>query len=169
MTHDADDTAAAALRRQVRHILLNRVARTGSGREEAIRDFVGLTRPDLGPDAPEVFAAKAPTVPADLTEKWIGLFVERLFATVPADQIGLLCDGSEDNEAALALAYVMFLESARMERQMAEDLAAWGSGTDAAAVTEEIRQGLARAGEKRRREAQGKADRYQAAHRRKIN
>ena len=80
-------------------------------------------------------------------------------------QITLLSDGSEDNEAALALAYVMFLESARMERQMAEDLAAWGAGIDGAAVADDVRRGLALAGEKRRREAAAKAARYQADHR----
>jgi len=165
MTHDAEDAAAAKRRAQIRQILLARVARTDSGREEAIRDFVGVTRPDLGPDAAGIIADKAPSVPAALTEKWIGLFVDRLFETVPMAQIALLSDGSEDNEAALTLAYVMFLESARMERQMAEDLAAWGAGIDGAAVADDVRRGLALAGEKRRREAAAKAARYQADHR----
>jgi len=169
MTNDAEDAAATKRRHHIRTLLLGRVARTDTGREEAIRDFVGLTRPDLGPDAPEVFAAKAPQVPAELTEKWVGLFVDRLLETVPAAQVDLLCDGSEDNEAALALAYVMFLESARMERQMAEDLATWGGGASAAAVTEDIRQGIIRASEKRRQEARHKAAHYQSAHRRTVN
>jgi hypothetical protein len=38
----------------------------------------------------------------------------------------VLCDGSEENGAALALAFVMFLESERMEKQMSEDLCAFG-------------------------------------------
>lgn len=165
MTQDAQSTTQAKRREQVRQILLARVARTDSGREEAIREFVGITRPDLGPDAPEVIAAKAQPVPPALTEKWIDLFVDRLFETVPIAQIELLCDGGEDNEAALALAYVMFLESERMERQMAEDLAAWGTDANGAAVVAEVRQSLAQASQKRRREAVAKAERYQADHR----
>ena len=165
MPNDSQTIPVEQRRDQVRQILLTRVARTDSGREEAIRDFVGVTRPDLGPDAPEVIAATAQPVPPELTEKWVGLFVDRLFETVPLAQIELLCDGSEDNEAALALTYVMFLESARMERQMAEDLAAWGADADGAAVVAEIRSSLTKAGQKRRQEAEAKAERYRAKHR----
>ncbi|OGR40623.1 MAG: hypothetical protein A2051_13070 [Desulfovibrionales bacterium GWA2_65_9] len=42
-----------------------------------------------------------------------------------------MCDGSAENAAALTLAYVMFLESARMERQIDEDMAALGAGAAA--------------------------------------
>lgn len=156
-----------ARREQVRRVLLARVARTDQGREEAIREFVAVSRPDLGPEAAGIIAAKAPPLLPALTEKWIGLFVDRLFETVPDEQIALLCDGSPDNEAALALAYVMFLESARMEKQMAEDLAAAGlgpsaDGTDGAALAADVCRHLAMAEEKRRQQALAKAARYQA-------
>jgi type IV secretory pathway VirB6-like protein len=66
------------------------------------------------------------------------MFAARMFETVPREQIETLCDGSEDNDAALSLAFIMFLESARMERQIAEDLScldalAGGRGAGAAA------------------------------------
>jgi hypothetical protein len=161
-------TAAASdqteRREAVRRLLLARVARADGGRQEALREFVGVTRPDLGPEAAGIIAAKAPPVPLALTEKWIGLFVDRLFETVPAGQIELLCDGSQDNEAALVLAYVMFLESERMERQMAEDLASLGAaqaGQDDA-LTAEVSRELCLAGERRRTENLRKAAAYQA-------
>ena len=118
-------TDADALGHKAREILLARVARTeDAGRAEALTAFVGLARPDLGPEAAAIVAETAPRLLPKLTEKWVGLFVDRLLETVPHVQIAELCDGTAENEAALALAYVMFLESARMEKQIAEDLAA---------------------------------------------
>jgi hypothetical protein len=151
-------------RDRVRDLLLARVARADGGRQEALRDFVGVTRPDLGQDAAEIIAAKAPPVPEELTQKWIGIFVDRLFETVPPAQIEILCDGSPDNEAALVMAYVLFLESERMERQMAEDLAALGASRTAAgdALTDDVGRELLLAGERRRQENLRKAAIYKA-------
>lgn len=165
MTTPQDGAApdTAALRDRTRAILLARVARTGdAGRTEALAAFVSLARPDLGAEAARVVAEKTPQLLPALTEKWIGLFVERLFETVPANQLELLCDGSEENEAALALAYVMFLESERMEKQMAEDLAACElpSGEDGPDVAAEVCRRLAMAEEKRRQESHRKAQAY---------
>jgi len=56
------------------------------------------------------------------------MFADRLLETVPLTQLAPLCDGSAANAAALTLAYVMFLESARMEQQIDADLAALGAG-----------------------------------------
>ena len=94
------------------------------------------------------------------------MFVDRLFETVPTNQIEALCDGSEENEGALALAYVMFLESARMEKQMAEDLAACDlpPGEDGSDVAAEVCRRLARVEEKRRQTGLKKAAAYQHAH-----
>ena len=50
------------------------------------------------------------------------MFVDKLFETAGQQQVEILCDGSQENNAALALAYVMFLESERMERVIAEDM-----------------------------------------------
>ena len=154
---------------KARTILLARIARTDdAGRAEALTAFVGLSRPDLGPDAAAIVAETAPRLLPQLTEKWVGLFVARLLETVPHIQIAELCDGSAENEAALALAYVMFLESARMEKQMAEDLAACApsQGADAADAAAEVCRRLAVAEERRRQASLEKAAAYRQAQRR---
>jgi hypothetical protein len=51
---------------------------------------------------------------------------------VDAANVELLCDGTDDNNAALVLAYIMFLESARMEKQIDEDLRQHGMGVSGA-------------------------------------
>ncbi len=171
MTTADTPRSANDLRDKARRILLDRVNRTGdAGRAEALSAFVGLSRPDLGPDAARIIAERTPRLLPALTEKWIGMFVDRLFETVPEEQIALLCDGSEENGAALALAYVMFLESERMEKQMAEDLAACDlppgeSGCDIAA---DVCRRLAMVEEQRRRQSHEKAKAYKEA-RQKTN
>jgi len=155
--------SAAVLGQKARAILLERVARTDdAGRAEALTAFVGLARPDLGQDAAAIVAETAPRLMPKLTEKWVGMFVDRLLETVPHVQIAELCDGSVENEAALALAYVMFLESARMEKQMAEDLAACElpAGADGADAAAEVCRRLAVVEERRRQAMQEKAQAY---------
>jgi hypothetical protein len=157
-----------ALRETVRQALLRRVANTGdAGRAEALAAFVGLARPDIGPEAAAVIAEKTPRLLPQLTEKWVGMFVGRLFETVPQEQIALLCDGSEENEAALALAYVMFLESERMEKQMADDLAACDlpPGEDGCDLAADLCRRLAMVEEKRRQSGREKADAYKRSRR----
>lgn len=154
---------AAVLGQKARAILLARIERTDdAGRAEALTAFVGLSRPDLGPDAAAIVAETAPRLLPQLTEKWVGMFVDRLLETVPQAQIAELCDGSAENEAALALAYVMFLESARMEKQMAEDLAACElpAGTDGADAAAEVCRRLAVVEERRRQASLEKAQAY---------
>ena len=162
------DDAAGRLQQKAREALLRRVARTDdAGRAEALTAFIGLSRPDLGPEAARVIAEKTPRLLPKLTEKWVGMFVDRLFETVPLDQIALLCDGSEENEAALALAYVMFLESERMEKQMAEDLAACDlpPGEDGSDLAADVLRRLAKAEEKRRQAGRAKAEAYKRSRR----
>ena len=162
-------TDADALGHKAREILLARVARTeDAGRAEALTAFVGLARPDLGPDAAAIVAETAPRLLPKLTEKWVGLFVERLLETVPHVQIAELCDGTAENEAALALAYVMFLESARMEKQIAEDLAACElpAGADGVDAAAEACRRLAAVEERRRQAMQEKAAAYRRDKRR---
>lgn len=122
------------LRAHVRAVVLGRLERLGREelRREAVSEFLGVT---LGadPDTARRTAALVPPLMDELYARWVDMFVERFFETVPPDQIGLLCDGSEHNDATLCLVYVMFLESARMERQMDQDLrdyAARMSGAD---------------------------------------
>lgn len=114
--------------------VLNRLDLDPARRAEALRDFLSLSLPGMGESVVKAVAAKVPELPQSLYEKWIGLFISRLFETIPQDQLDGLCDGSETNNATLGMVYLLFMESARMEKQVAEDLAALGvksSGHDA--------------------------------------
>ena len=100
-------------------------------RQEALAEFMSVT--GTAGSAPEQVASLIPPLMHELYAKWIGMFIDRLLETVPAQNIELLCDGSNDNNAALVLAYIMFLESARMEKQIDKDLKEHGmnvSGAD---------------------------------------
>lgn len=89
-------------------------------RQEALSEFMAIT--GTAGNAGDKVASLIPPIMHDLYEKWITMFIDRLLETVPAQNIELLCDGTDDNNGALVLAYVMFLESARMEKQIDEDL-----------------------------------------------
>ncbi len=119
-------TAADAgrdLRAHVRAVVLGRLERLGREelRREALSEFFTVT---LGADPGTAgrTAALVPPLLDELHARWVDMFVERLFETVPGEQLGLLCEGGEQNDAALCLVYVMFLESERMERQRERDL-----------------------------------------------
>jgi hypothetical protein len=128
---------------QLREYIVQAVTARFSGasheqRQKDIREYLAAGRPDVDPATAEALAVHAPALLPGLYRRWARMFAERMFETVPRDQIELLCDKSADNEAALGLAFIMFLESERMERQMAEDLqgleqAADGRSIDAVA------------------------------------
>lgn len=120
--HSSPDPREAACRLHISKVLYLRALEARKTRQDDIKDLLGATRPDLSPEAAACVAETVPALLPELHRKWIGMFVETLFATAGMEQIVVLCDGSEDNNAALALAYVMFLESERMEKQMAADL-----------------------------------------------
>ncbi len=118
----ADDNAR---RVHIRDTVLARVSTTPQRRREALQEFLGVTRPDLGGEAAMALAENVPPLWPGLHEKWADMFAARLLETVPDDQVALLCDGSPENAASLTLAYLMFLESERMERQVAADIEAY--------------------------------------------
>ncbi|AMK11235.1 MAG: hypothetical protein AB7E51_06530 [Pseudodesulfovibrio sp.] len=89
-------------------------------RQEALNEFMAVT--GTAGNASEQVASLIPPIMHDLYEKWITMFIDRLMETVPLKNIELLCDGCDGNNGALVLAYIMFLESARMEKQIDEDL-----------------------------------------------
>jgi len=100
-------------------------------RLEALAEFMAVT--GTSGNAPDQVANLIPPIMHELYEKWITMFIDRLLETVPARNIELLCDGTDDNNAALVLAYIMFLESERMEKQIDKDLKEHGmnvSGED---------------------------------------
>ncbi len=115
----------AEFRAHIINTVLARLSRSPERRAEALKDFLALNLP-LGEDAAAELSNLIPQAPDTLYQKWAGLFADRLLETLPQDQLAELCDNSPDNSAALVLTYLMFMESARMERQIADDLRALG-------------------------------------------
>jgi hypothetical protein len=114
------------LREHIVRTILTQVSRDDARRKEALGEFFALTLPDLDPSKTERLAALIPPLLPALYTKWGNMFVDRLLETVDRPQLDELADGSAGNDAAITLTFVMFLESERMERQMAEDLQAYG-------------------------------------------
>lgn len=120
------------LREHLFTVIMDKVSTEAERRTEALSDFFAVTGTVVDGRAEKVAELVPPILP-ELYAKWVNMFLDRLFETVPAEQVELIADGSEENNAAAVLAYVMFLESERMEKQIPEDLAAYGmeqSGTD---------------------------------------
>ncbi|MBU1229241.1 MAG: hypothetical protein KKA55_06325 [Proteobacteria bacterium] len=118
-------------RAHITALLLERASQDEARRKEALRDYLDVTQAATDPAASEALAGMIPALMPALYAKWMGMFADRLLETVPLAQLEPLCDGSAENDAALTLAYVMFLESARMEQQIDADLAALGPGAAA--------------------------------------
>ncbi len=114
------------LRQFVVSSILGRLARDGERREEALRDVLGLTVPNLDDAAARGIAGMVPQLPESVYAKWAGMFADKLMETVPPEQVRDLCRGTEESDATLALVYVMFMESERMEKVVARDLADLG-------------------------------------------
>lgn len=125
--------AHTVLKEKIVASILNRFAAATEQREEALSDVLGLTVPGIDETDAQKLAALVPQLPVDMYARWAALFADRLLETVPAAQVEELCLGTEESEATLALVYVMFMESERMEKTVAEDLKELGlrlSGTD---------------------------------------
>jgi hypothetical protein len=154
-----------AQRQHVHATILRYVSHSEARRQEAIREYLLVMQPEMPVAAMNVFATKTPPLLPDLYNKWIGMFVDRLFETLPPQQIELVCDGAEDNNAALVLAYIMFLESERMEKQIEEDLENSAlSGEQASAMAGYVTQEMARINQDARKTMQEKAERYRSKH-----
>lgn len=109
------------IRTHIFTIIINKVEEQDEAkRVEALSEFMSVT--GTAGSASEQVANLIPPLMHDLYEKWITMFIDRLLETVPTENIELLCDGCDDNNAALVLAYIMFLESAKMEKQIDQDL-----------------------------------------------
>lgn len=104
--------------------ILSRIAGKGLRRDEALRAVIDLAIPNLDDKAIAGIAAAIPELPLSLYRKWVDMFVDRLLETVCSQQIEELCRGTPESDASLLLVYVMFMESARMERVVARDLKA---------------------------------------------
>lgn len=109
------------IREHIFSVIINKVEEQDADKRlEALNEFLAVT--GTAGNAPDKVAELIPPIMHDLYEKWITMFIDRLLETVPTENIELLCDGTDDNNAALVLAYIMFLESARMEEQIDQDL-----------------------------------------------
>ena len=106
--------------------LMGRFASNHARRHEALSDVLGLTVPGVDETAAQSIARLVPMLPQSVYEKWVNLFCDTFFATTPENQLAHLCTPGEENEAVLALVFLMFMESARMEQIIAEDLRALG-------------------------------------------
>lgn len=114
------------MREHIMATLIRKLDQNDERRAEALKEFFGVTMGDVDPRASEKLAECVPPLLPELYRKWIGMFQNRLFETVPVEQIEVLCDGTDDNDAALVLIYLMFLESERMEKQIDADLREYG-------------------------------------------
>ncbi len=154
-----------ALHAHIRKTILARTSQGEERRREALAEYLGVSMPHMDRAAIELLAENAPPLLPALYEKWIFMFTKRLFETVPVEQIELLCGETEEDDAAIILAYLMFLESERMEKQVEEDLKHCGlaSGEDeesATAMADYIRGELSRIEEDKTRERLDKAAAY---------
>lgn len=114
------------IRSHLAEVVLARLTDSQDRRSEALGEFMGVTMPCIDGKTADNVAAMVPEIPSSVYGKWVSMFVDRLFETVSLDQLAELCSGTEENNATIALVYVMFMESERMERQVAEDLATLG-------------------------------------------
>ncbi|WP_051261681.1 hypothetical protein [Desulfovibrio inopinatus] len=109
--------------RAVMHLAIMRHVTQGEERrQEALKEYFGVMLPDVSTSVIDEVCQNIPPLLPKLYGKWIEMFADRLFETVPLNQIEVLCDRTSDNTAALVLSFIMFLESERMEKQIPEDL-----------------------------------------------
>ncbi len=114
------------LRAHIREKVLERLTSDQDRRYEALREYFAVAAPVMDYDAACTVSSLIPPVLLDLYEKWVSMFTKRLFETVPVEQVKVLCDGTRENTTALLLVYLMYIESATMEKQIDEDLRAYG-------------------------------------------
>ncbi|EGJ49504.1 hypothetical protein [Desulfocurvibacter africanus] len=117
---------ADRLRKHIVEVILEHVSRDEARRREALSEFFGVTLPAVDDAQTQRLAELVPPLLPVLYEKWANMFADRLFETVPEEQIEDLCRSGEKNRATLLLVYIMFMESERMEKQVAQDLRAHG-------------------------------------------
>ncbi len=115
------------IRKHIAKAILKRLDQNEEKRREALEDFFAVTMTAPDEKTAQGLADMVPCLLPDLYKKWIDMFVDRLLETVPMNQIELICEPGDENEAAIVLAYIMFLESERMEKQIDRDLKEYAS------------------------------------------
>ncbi|MGE4440352.1 MAG: hypothetical protein AB7D27_02560 [Desulfomicrobium sp.] len=112
----------AQMRAHIFLVILDKFSGDSERRQEALTEYFLVTMPNVPEDAAKRLAELIPDLMPELYSKWIGEFADRLFETVPDEQLQHLCDGTVENNAALGLVFLMFMESERMEKQTEDDL-----------------------------------------------
>lgn len=120
---------------QISKVINERIRQSNGGRTDAMADFLSLSLPHLDEARAQRLGELIPALPQKLYDKWVGMFTARLLETIPHNQLEELCSGSAENDATLAMVYILFMESERMEQEVAKDFAEFGfeatNGTDA--------------------------------------
>ncbi|MEW5772809.1 MAG: hypothetical protein AB1916_04730 [Thermodesulfobacteriota bacterium] len=106
--------------------VMRRLACDQGSRAHALREYMSVSMPNVDEDEAQRLADMAPPLLGELYARWADMFVDRLLETVEREALEALCSGRVEDEAALALAFIMFLESERMEAQVQEDLERYG-------------------------------------------
>ena len=114
------------IQKHIKETINARLHRSNEERTEALKDFLAISMPTADLKASERVAEMVPPVLPKLYDKWIDMFIESLFNTMPREVLEELCKNDDENRAALTLVYIMFLESARMEKQIDADLKEYG-------------------------------------------
>ncbi len=139
------DAQQETRRKQIVAIILERLSSSDARRQEALDQYFAVSMPNMTDDVSAKVAALVPPLMHTLYEKWANMFADSLFANLPEDQLTYLTNGDKENEAALALAYIMFMESARMEDQSQKDLEAYGRAHTGDGEEAELAAGYIRA------------------------
>lgn len=133
------------IRKYIHKIIMKKCIGNEDARQDALGEFIALTMPNIDEGAVRNIKSMIPPI-SDLYDKWATMFIDRLLETVPRNQIEELCSGTTENDSALVLIYIMFMESERMEKQVAEDISAFAPTQDDEAgniASEYIRSKLA--------------------------
>jgi len=115
-----------AIREHLIATVMNRIDDSSDSRSEALREFMDVTLPNIGKDASAEISQIIPTLPDTVYKKWAAMFADRMLQTVKTTQLSEMCDNTEESNATIALVYLMFMESERMEQQIASDLTELG-------------------------------------------
>ena len=124
------------IRARIEEVVLARFDQDADRRRHALMEFMAVSMPGMADGAADKVADMIPPVLPGLYRRWSGMFADRLLDTVPRAQVEDMCQGGPEGEATLALVFLMFMESARMEEQVRKDLEAHGqerTGDDAMA------------------------------------
>lgn len=106
-------------------VILDRFLSSDAGRREALHDVIKLSAPGIETQELDSLIEQVPALPQVIRQKWAGMFADRLLETVESTILADLCADDEKNRSTLALIFIMFLESERMEKVIEEDLSAY--------------------------------------------